>query len=158
MDQNHRKNYLYKPTQIFLFFFLTFLISWIFMIPWANGPHPRDSLPLAFAGYGPFQQRWLLFGSLMDELNCAIGWVRSSGCEYLSYYIWQVHSFYRWSLVVCIMVSTGFQEENLTSPSPTLWTNIQPTYYWQPFYLAVMRNLAGEASHFPPCLRDFIPY
>lgn len=54
MEQNQRKKSLYTPIQILLFFSLTFLISWIFMIPWAKGPQPRDSFPLIFAGYGPF--------------------------------------------------------------------------------------------------------
>jgi membrane protease YdiL (CAAX protease family) len=54
MEQNQSKHNVSKPIQIILFFVLTFLISWSFMIPWAKGPQPRDSLPLVFAGYGPF--------------------------------------------------------------------------------------------------------
>lgn len=54
MEQNHSKKNVFKPIEIILFFVLTFIISWSFMIPWARGPQPRDSLPLAFAGYGPF--------------------------------------------------------------------------------------------------------
>jgi membrane protease YdiL (CAAX protease family) len=54
MEESQSKNNEYKLIQIILFFVLTFLISWSFMIPWAKGPQPRDSLPLAFAGYGPF--------------------------------------------------------------------------------------------------------
>jgi membrane protease YdiL (CAAX protease family) len=53
MEQNQSKNNVYKPIQIILFFVLTFLISWSFMIPWAKGPQPRDSLPLVGAGFGP---------------------------------------------------------------------------------------------------------
>jgi membrane protease YdiL (CAAX protease family) len=54
MEQNQSKNNAYKPIQIILFFVLTFLISWSFMIPWARKPQPRDPFPLSFAGYGPF--------------------------------------------------------------------------------------------------------
>ena len=54
MEQNQSKNYVYKPIQIILFFVLTFLITWSFMIPWAKGPQPADSFPLIPAGYGPF--------------------------------------------------------------------------------------------------------
>ena len=52
MEQNQSKNSVYKPIQIILFFVLTFLISWSFMIPWARSP--GDPFPLALAGYGPF--------------------------------------------------------------------------------------------------------
>ena len=51
-DQN--KQYLYKPIQIILYFVLTFLISWSFMIPWAKGSQGEGSLALPCAGYGPF--------------------------------------------------------------------------------------------------------
>jgi membrane protease YdiL (CAAX protease family) len=54
MEQNQSKNNVYKPIQIILFFILTFLISWSFMIPWARKPQPADIFPLALAGYGPF--------------------------------------------------------------------------------------------------------
>ena len=54
MEQNQSKNNVYKPIQIILFFVLTFLISWSFMIPWAKGPQSGDSLALPCAGYGPF--------------------------------------------------------------------------------------------------------
>jgi membrane protease YdiL (CAAX protease family) len=54
MDQNQSKNNVYKPIQIILFFVLTFLITWSFMIPWAKGPQPADIFPLIPAGYGPF--------------------------------------------------------------------------------------------------------
>jgi len=54
MEQNQSKNYVYKPIQIILFFVLTFLITWSFLIPWANGPRSGDSLALPCAGYGPF--------------------------------------------------------------------------------------------------------
>jgi membrane protease YdiL (CAAX protease family) len=54
MEQNQSQNHVYKPIQIILFFVLTFLISWSFMIPWARGPQPADSFPLIPAGYGPF--------------------------------------------------------------------------------------------------------
>ena len=52
MEQNQNKNNVYKPIQIILFFVLTFLISWNFMIPWARAR--GDLFPLALAGYGPF--------------------------------------------------------------------------------------------------------
>ena len=54
MEQNQSKNDEYKPIQIILFFALTFLISWSFMIPWARKPPPRDLFTLIPAGYGPF--------------------------------------------------------------------------------------------------------
>jgi membrane protease YdiL (CAAX protease family) len=54
MEQNQSKNNLYKPIQIILFFVLTFLITWSFLIPWAKGPQSGDSLALPCAGYGPF--------------------------------------------------------------------------------------------------------
>ena len=54
MEQNPGKDYEFKPIQIILFFVLTFLITWSFLIPWATKPQPRDSLPLIPAGYGPF--------------------------------------------------------------------------------------------------------
>jgi membrane protease YdiL (CAAX protease family) len=54
MEQSQSKNYVYKPLQIILFFVLTFLISWSFMIPWAKGSQSGDSLALPCAGYGPF--------------------------------------------------------------------------------------------------------
>ena len=54
MEQNQGKNTVYKPIQIILFFVLTFLISWSFMIPWAKLPQPADNFTLMPAGYGPF--------------------------------------------------------------------------------------------------------
>ena len=54
MEQNQSKNREYKPIQIILFFVLTFLITWSFLIPWAKGPQSGDSLALPCAGYGPF--------------------------------------------------------------------------------------------------------
>jgi membrane protease YdiL (CAAX protease family) len=54
MEQNQSKNTVYEPIQIILFFVLTFLISWSFMIPWAKGHQPADNSPLIAAGYGPF--------------------------------------------------------------------------------------------------------
>jgi membrane protease YdiL (CAAX protease family) len=54
MEQNQSKNNLYKPIQIILFFVLTFLITWSFLIPWAKGSQSGDSLALPCAGYGPF--------------------------------------------------------------------------------------------------------
>jgi membrane protease YdiL (CAAX protease family) len=53
MEQNQSRKNVYKPIQIILFFVLTFLISWSFMIPWAKGPQPRDTFPLGCAGFGP---------------------------------------------------------------------------------------------------------
>jgi membrane protease YdiL (CAAX protease family) len=54
MDNNQSKNYEYKPLQIILYFVLTFLITWSFLIPWARGSRSGDSLALPCAGYGPF--------------------------------------------------------------------------------------------------------
>jgi len=60
MEQNQSKNNVYKPIQIILFFALTFLISWSFMIPWAK--RGGDSFPLALAGYGPFLAAVIVIG------------------------------------------------------------------------------------------------
>jgi membrane protease YdiL (CAAX protease family) len=54
MEQNQSKNHIYKPIQIILYFVLTFLITWSFLIPWAKGSQSGDSLALPCAGYGPF--------------------------------------------------------------------------------------------------------
>ncbi len=54
MEQNKSKNKEYKPVQIILFFVLTFLITWSFLIPWSKGSQSGDSLALPCAGYGPF--------------------------------------------------------------------------------------------------------
>jgi len=54
MGLNRSKTYQYKPLQIVLYFVLTFLISWSFMIPWAKGAGGEGSLALPCAGYGPF--------------------------------------------------------------------------------------------------------
>lgn len=54
MDRGRSRNNEYEPIQVILFFVLTFLISWSFMIPWAQGPQPADVFPLIPAGYGPF--------------------------------------------------------------------------------------------------------
>ena len=54
MEKNQSKNYVYKPFQIILYFVLTFLITWSFLIPWARRPQPRDGFPLIPEGYGPF--------------------------------------------------------------------------------------------------------
>ena len=54
MEQSQSKNNVYKPIQIILFFVLTFLITWSFLIPWARRPQPRAGFPLIPAGYGPF--------------------------------------------------------------------------------------------------------
>jgi membrane protease YdiL (CAAX protease family) len=55
MEQNQRKKNVYKPIQIILFFVLTFLISWSFMIPYAQRlPQDRNLSQLMLAGFGPF--------------------------------------------------------------------------------------------------------
>jgi membrane protease YdiL (CAAX protease family) len=54
MEQNPGKDYVYNPLHIILYFALTFLITWSFLIPWARGPQSGDSLALPCAGYGPF--------------------------------------------------------------------------------------------------------
>ena len=54
MEQNPGKDYEFKSIQIILFFVLTFLIAWSFLIPWARRPQSRDGIPLIPAGYGPF--------------------------------------------------------------------------------------------------------
>jgi membrane protease YdiL (CAAX protease family) len=54
MEQSQSKNYVYKPIQITLYFVLTVLITWSFLIPWARGPQGKGSLALPCAGYGPF--------------------------------------------------------------------------------------------------------
>jgi len=54
MEQKQSKNNVYKPIQIILFFVLTFLISWSFMIPYANRlPQNRNLLQVVPAGFGP---------------------------------------------------------------------------------------------------------
>ncbi len=54
MEQSRNKNDIYKPIQIILFFVLSFLIAWSFMIPYANRlPQNRDLLQLIPAGFGP---------------------------------------------------------------------------------------------------------
>ena len=62
MEQNQSKNYVYKPIQIILFFVLTFLITWSFLIPWAKGSQSGDSLALPCAGYGPFLAAVIVIG------------------------------------------------------------------------------------------------
>jgi len=62
MKTNQSKNYLYKPFQIILYFVLTFLISWSFMIPWARDNGGEGSLALPCAGYGPFLAAFIVVG------------------------------------------------------------------------------------------------
>ena len=62
MEQNQSKNYVYRPIQIILYLFLTFLISWSFMIPWARNNGGEGSLALPCAGYGPFLAALIVVG------------------------------------------------------------------------------------------------
>jgi len=62
MEQNQSKNYVYRPIQIILYFVLTFLISWSFMIPWARDNGGEGSLALPCAGYGPFLAALIVVG------------------------------------------------------------------------------------------------
>lgn len=54
MEQNQNGTHVYKPVQIILYFVLTYLITWSFLIPWVKGGHEEGSLALPCAGYGPF--------------------------------------------------------------------------------------------------------
>jgi len=62
MEQNQSKNYDYSPIQVVLYFVLTFLISWSFMIPWARDNGGEGSLALPCAGYGPFLAALIVVG------------------------------------------------------------------------------------------------
>ena len=54
MEQSQSKKSVYKPIYIILFFVLTFLISWSFMIPYAQRlPQSRNLYQLIPAGFGP---------------------------------------------------------------------------------------------------------
>lgn len=54
MEQEGSREPAFKPFQIVLYFVLTFLISWSFMIPWARDSRGEGSLALPCAGFGPF--------------------------------------------------------------------------------------------------------
>jgi len=54
MDESDRRQFQYTHRTLLIYFALTFVITWSFMIPWAKGPQPADSFPLIPAGYGPF--------------------------------------------------------------------------------------------------------
>ena len=62
MEQNQSRNNVYKPVQIILFFVLTLLISWSFLIPWARSNGGEGSLALPCAGYGPFLAAVIVVG------------------------------------------------------------------------------------------------
>ena len=62
MEHIKGENTVYKPIQIFLYFVLTFLITWSFLIPWANNNGGEGSLALPCAGYGPFLAAMIVVG------------------------------------------------------------------------------------------------
>jgi len=154
MEQDQRKNIEYKPIQIILYFVLTFLIAWAFMIPWAK--RGGDSFPLVFAGYGPFLAAVILIRISKGRTELR-RWLRKvfrlrihtllylAGVFFLPFIIGSLHyGLYR--------VLGGQPDFSIANPG----INILQTCSWYFSFLVALRNPVGEASHFPPCLSDFI--
>ena len=157
MEPNQSKNTGYKPIQIVLYFVLTFLISWSFMIPWARGDQGEVSLALPCAGYGPF----LAAGFVI--------WISNRGTGLLH---WLGRAF-RLRIPVILYLAGAFflplligglqyglyrvlgGEPGFSTANP--WNLYVANLAMISSCMVAMRNPAGEASHFPPCFSDFIP-